>query len=310
MPPLKWMRAKRVPRKKCKLSESLTAGTLSLAALLLAHNASANSLDWSSALTPQVEALSTPVCEPSEDIVWVWAPHHAKATVNKLLIRWQEHPLAALGGCLQPRLYHHNKQLQCSAYGERQHLRCELPLLPREVMQRHIVFTDAEIASASTTQMVLPLTANLQLMAHEMAHWFGFADEYTMSPSLAQQFCQGRYDHPSLNVVMTQAEQLTGAQLQQLWQRLPWRHAVADWRDLGQQQDNGLWDLGSSADLAVGLFASQTCAAVDGVYSWKPVAKMTAMEYHDVNYWPAVYLETARELQRRGGLRNHDNGAE
>lgn len=249
-------------------------------------------------------------CGPSEETTWVWLPQANAASILSLLERWQQHPLAPLSGCLQPRYYHHAHALRCEAQGERQHLRCDLPLLPRELNQRHIVFIETETASASAQQMVLSPSSPMTLFAHEMAHWLGFADEYPMSRSLAQAYCNGRYTHPSLNVVLTRKQVVSTYELKQLWQRLPWRDAVEDWRQLGQQQANGDWRLGSVANEEVGLFAAQTCASIAGVYSWKPVAKLTAMEYHDVNYWPAVYLKTARDLQRRRSLRDHDDWAE
>ncbi|WP_258240130.1 hypothetical protein [Pseudidiomarina homiensis] len=310
MPPLKWMRVKRVRLNKHKVNKAKLA--LATAALLVngLSWAQMTSVDGAMGYNPFAQAAQTTTCEAGDEIISVWLPQQGAEIAKSVLQRWQSHPLARLSDCLEPRYYTTAASLQCTASGERQHMRCDLPLLPHEVTQRHIVFTQAEIASASTTQMVLPLTAQLSVFAHEMAHWLGFADEYEMSPSLAQHYCSGRYNHPSLNVVTTQQQELSSAQLKQLWRRLPWRDAVSDWRILGQQQADGYWRLGSAKDSDVGLFASKTCAGVAGVYSWKPVARLTAMEYHDVNYWPAVYLETALKLQRRSGLRDHNNWAE
>lgn len=303
------MRAKRAQLMKPSLTSINTGLSLLLGCLAIAPaNAAASLPEWP--LTPTASAAAVATCDATDEKIWVWLPQHGDAPAQAMLQRWQQHPLAALSGCLQYRTYSDAEQLQCTVNGERQHQRCNLPLLPRELLQRHIVFTDAEIGSASAQQIVLPLNANLTVFAHEIAHWLGFADEYQMSPSLAKNYCQGRYEHPSLNVVLTRSKQLSAQELEQLWQRLPWREAIADWRLLGQQQADGKWLLGSASSTEVGLFTSQTCAGVAGVYSWKPVAKLTAMEYHDVNVWPTVYLETARALQRGSRLRNHDDGAE
>ncbi len=287
------------------IKAALTACVWALA--VTPYGAAANLPEWP--LVPST-TVAEANCAATEEKIWVWLPQQGAESVQALLERWQQHPLADLSGCFQYRTYADVEHLQCTAGGERQHLRCDLALLPRELLQRHIVFTEAQIGSASAQQIVLPRDASLTVFAHEMAHWLGFADEYQMSPSLANNYCQGRYEHPSLNVVLTRSKELTAQELEQLWQRLPWREAVPDWRLLGQQQANGKWQLGSASATEVGLFASQTCAGVAGVYSWKPVAKFTAMEYHDVNFWPKVYLETARALQRSSRLRDHDDGAE
>lgn len=268
----------------------------------------ANEPPWP--LAPTSAMTAQPMCERTEDVIWVWLPRQDATTTKAMLQRWPEHPLAPLSGCLQYRYYSDVQHLQCRTAGERQHVRCDLPLLPRELLQRHIVFTDAPIGSASPQQIVLAKTAELTVFAHEIAHWLGFADEYQMAPSLASDYCHGRYQHPSLNVVVTRQQRLSAQELQQLWRRLPWREAVTDWRLLGRKEQNGSYLLGSAKDIRVGLFPAKTCAGVNGVFSWKPVARFTAMEYHDVNYWPDIYLRVARTLQRRGGLRDHNDRAQ
>lgn len=310
MPRLKWTRVKRVPAIKHKTNKPLSAMALAVFALVVTHNVAANNLTERLPSLGSKPTLVDNCVVEDQTVTTVWLPAHTATSAETLLARWPAHPLAAFSGCLARRYYASAEVLQCTEQGERKHMRCDLPLLPREVMQRHIVFTEAKVASASTRQIVLPLNAKLSVFAHEMGHWVGFADEYAMSSQLAEKYCRGRYDHPSLNVARTHAKELSAEQLQALWQQLPWRDAVPDWRLLGQPMGNGLWRLGSAETTQVGLFPSQTCATVKGVYSWKPVAKLTAMEYHDVNVWPAVYLDTARQLQGRRGLRDHDDRAE
>ncbi len=226
--------------------------------------------------------------------VQVWLPKDQASPALATLAKWAEHPLAKYVGCLSYRWYASADELRCQAQGQRQHQRCDLALLPGEVTQRQLVFLNlpaTQIASTDSWQMVLPVHASVDVLAHEMGHWLGFADEYSMSLGLAQNFCRGRYEHPSLNVVVTDKHNYSATELKQLWQRLPWRTAVDHWQLLGRQDASGAWQLGSTASTDIGLFASATCAAVPGVYSWKPVAEMTAMEYHDVNVWPSIYFD-------------------
>lgn len=260
------------------------------------------------ALAP-VPAVATCPTEPSYgNSVLVWLPRYAQPRdqVHALLSDWREHPLHAYLPCLSLRYYDDVADLTCRVQGARGRQRCALPLLPRELQQRHLVFTDAAIGSASAEQIVLATSTSVDVLAHEVGHWLGFADEYAMSPELAEPFCQGRYQHPSLNVVTTAAVEMSSDELEALWQRLPWQVQVSDWQLLGEALGEDRWRLGSPQGTAVGLFASRTCDNVAGRYSWKPVAAMTAMEYHDVNKWPKAYLKL---LEDAGGLRNHNDWA-
>lgn len=239
-------------------------------------------------------------CDASELPVQLWLPEGDAGPVLQMLGYWSAHPLAEFLNCFSVRWYSNIEDLNCRATHGRGSQQCDLALLPRELQQRQLVFVADEsltIASASTWQMVLPVSAGIDVLAHETGHWLGFADEYAMSANLARDYCEGDYRHPSVNVVTTSKDKLSSAELKALWQRLPWREAVDDWRQLGQPDGNGGWRLGSDETVAVGLFPSNTCAAVTAVYSWKPVARMTAMEYHDVNVWPPVYLELLRRLK-------------
>jgi hypothetical protein len=199
--------------------------------------------------------------------------------------------------CFQVRWYQPN-EVQCQHQGERQRLHCELPLSPLEPMRTRIVFAEQGIASAhGDYQINLPVDAPMNLLAHELAHWYGLADEYPLSGSIAADYCAGRYDHPSLNVVVTASDRLSSAELKELWQDLPWHFAITDWRQLGQPLESDQWQLGSAAD-SVGLHAIDTCRAA-GKFAWRPVDFYTAMHYVDVYSWPELYLQLIeRQLQQ------------
>lgn len=293
MPGLKWIGAssKRI---------SKTSGCAALFSIALLQPAQAE-LPWF-APRGQVSTCS------NDAAVQVWLPQQLpqRAQVLEVLSKWQAHPLHAYVPCFSLRYYHDATALACTTQGERGRQRCQPPVLPRELHQRQLIFTDALIGSASAQQIVLPTATSVAAFAHEVGHWLGFADEYRMSAELAQPFCHGRYRHPSLNVVTTAALEMSSAELQALWQRLPWRDQVSDWQLLGQSIGAERWRLGSTEATAVGLFASRTCDEVPGRYSWKPVARMTAMEYHDVTIWPKAYLKL---LENAGGLRNHNDRA-
>lgn len=195
----------------------------------------------------------------------------AKRAVFKLFGEFHQHPLKGLSWCFH------------GYWGEAK------PASSSPTIR----FTPTARAYAKASDIYLPATASVDLLAHELAHIAGLADEYAMRTELAAPFCQGRYRHPSLNVVVTQSKTLTAAELQQLWQRLPWRSEVADWRLLGtpeRQSGKDYWRLGSAANTQVGLFAVATCAEV-GKFAWRPVPQTTAMQHFDVPHWPPLYLE-------------------
>jgi len=234
------------------------------------------------------------------DAIQVWLPTQA-AGMGSLLHRfadWPLHPMARFAPCFQLRFYQ-PQQVQCELQGQRQRLSCTMALLPVELQQAHIVFADQGIASAAGDHHInLPLSASMNLLAHELAHWFGLADEYPLQGQIAADFCGGYYDHPSLNVAVTATEHMTSAQLEAMWHQLPWHFAVAHWQQLGQPLGDDQWQLGSVSN-SIGLHAIDSCKAV-GKFAWRPVDHFTAMHYIDSYAWPELYLELIkRELKQQ-----------
>lgn len=232
-----------------------------------------------------------------------------------LLHQWQHHPLAKpmyeLGFCWQLQTYP-RAVTECQQVTPRGRLQCHIqgPLGggnshadANQPGYRVLMVEQSGIASAAQRQqdfsMVLSLAAPVELLAHEVGHWLGLADEYAMSAPLAAAFCRGDYQHPSLNIVVTDSRQLSAEQLQQLWQTLPWRTAVKDWRLLAQptsltsSQGEPLWELGSAPE-QIGLHAVDTCQNSD-YFAWRPLAEITAMQYFDSARWPSLYLELIQQ---------------
>ncbi|RWU12753.1 hypothetical protein EGC76_00570 [Pseudidiomarina gelatinasegens] len=223
--------------------------------------------------------------------VTLWLPEQQQDQPLAMLSRWQHHPLAAFINCFSVATYT-PEQLNCTTVGMRGRAQCAL----REAHHknnRRILFVADElgIASSQNHSIVLPTNASLSLFAHEVAHWLGFVDEYAMSEELADNYCAGRYAHPSLNVVTTASTTLDRDALIDLWMQLPWRFAVPDWRALGQPLDTNeqRWRLGST-DEDVGLYSIATCQQTER-YAWRPVNTMTPMQYYDIGQWPDLYLE-------------------
>lgn len=250
-------------------------------------------------LTPQLldplHGFTEAACQ---NPIQVWIPPadiHANYYAD-LLQTWQQHPLAEFTPCLQVKRFP-TLELNCKIEGNRQRQRCTLPLLPDEANTQHIVFRGSFIASVDPRVLMLPERADVLLMAHEIAHWLGLVDEYAMSPNLAEAFCAGRYNGASLNVVVTDKTVMSALELQALWSDLPWRNAVSNWQQLGVLQSDGRWQLGTLNSQQIGLHSINTCAHAEG-YAWRPVGFFTAMQYHDTNRWPELYLDLIRRAQQ------------
>lgn len=227
----------------------------------------------------------------------VYIPVSDRQAAWSLLSAWQEHPLAHFYGCFDLH-YYLPTELHCAPQGVRQRLHCQWnsPQSPPSSAAPQLLLVanqDWGIAHSSPQQIVMPSTGSVALLGHEIGHWLGLVDEYAMSPELAEPFCHGHYQHPSLNVVVTTQQQMTATELQAIWKRLPWHRAVSEWQQLGVEQEDGQWQLGSPEGI-IGLHAVATCATVPNHYAWRPVPEMTPMQYHDIGVWPDLYLQLSK----------------
>ncbi len=180
------------------------------------------------------------------------------------------------------------KSKQHCSVADNQQAKCDETHLPSNT--RTIIFAEAGRSYTRPTVMVLGQSADDDVIKHEWAHWLGFADEYAMRMPYAGDFCLGRYATEPVNIVVTEKQRMTSDELRALWNRLPWREHVSDWRTLARPLGADQWQLGSSNDLErVGLYAAQTCEAVAGRFAWKPVAQETLMERHQSGVWPDLY---------------------
>ncbi len=238
----------------------------------------------------EYEHLRNRSADCQQQVTVVAGSNRQKARYVQLLRDVQAIELPTAQWCFEWQL---DASLQCTVDDVSQRAQCATST-PQVAEQRYIVFAAAGKSSAHGNRLTLSEHSDGAVLAHELAHWLGFADEYPMSKPLAEHFCQGRYDFRPLNLVTTTARTLTTAELKRLWQTLPWRSAVADWRQLAQRGADGRWQLGSDSEV-IGLHPAATCDAVDGVYAWKPLAQQTPMERHQLQQWPALYQRLATQ---------------
>lgn len=180
-----------------------------------------------------------------------------------------------------------DQSLSCVTSTERNRADCNFDTL----FDKQVVLADKGIASANNRTLILTSDSSEEVIQHELGHWMGFADEYEMSELLARAFCDGRYEHKSLNIIVTEQEQrYTEAQVQDIYQRLPWKSELSSWQEIANREGEH-WHLGSSENATIGLFKADTCNAIDNKQAWRPVNVSTAMEQHDTGLWPALYLK-------------------
>lgn len=153
--------------------------------------------------------------------------------------------------------------------------------------------TRSGIANARSEQLFMPVDASFSILIHEMGHWFGLADEYPMSPDLADLFCSGRYRFDAQNIVVTEDEFMSAEDLARLEDELPW----ADYLQQPiAKADGHYYRLGSEDSSKVGLFPAATC---DNTHyqAWKPLQERTFMQQHELNHIPELYIKLMQQSQ-------------
>jgi len=180
-----------------------------------------------------------------------------------------------------------DENLSCVTDTRRNRARCR----SEQQFDKQVVLADEGIASANRQTLTLTPDSSEAVIQHELGHWMGFADEYEMSEALAQQFCYGYYQHDSLNIIVTEADnEYSVEQVKAIYESLPWKGELSSWKDIATQKQEK-WLLGSSENAAIGLFKADTCNAIDDRQAWRPVKMRTAMEQHDTKLWPELYLK-------------------
>lgn len=155
-----------------------------------------------------------------------------------------------------------------------------------------IVITPSGLANTRNGVVFLHEQASALVLRHELGHALGFADEYSMHPELATQFCAGEFNFRPLNMVITENDWVTNAEYKKLISQLPWQRHVE--QELGVLEPSGIWRLGSQNKEKVGLFAAETCAGT-GYYAWKPLAQKTFMQQHEIGEVPELYLQLIQQ---------------
>lgn len=220
--------------------------------------------------------------------IYAIAPEANEAAFN-WVAELEKHDLAAMDFCFT---------LGSSSMGE---LECEptngradcLLTEKHESDKYQWFITQSGIANARSNQLFIPADASFSVLVHEMGHWFGLADEYPMSPELAQLFCSGRYRFDAKNIVVTEKERISAPAFAGLEEELPWAEHLQ--QPIAQAEGDS-YRLGSADGSKIGLFRAETCDNTD-YQAWKPVQQRTFMQHHELNEIPALYIQLMQQSQ-------------
>lgn len=202
--------------------------------------------------------------------------------------------LQSLPICINPPVWLTAKQLACSGnWQEKKRIGCDLKVIAAKAesmsFDHLVIFTQQGKANVRNGIMFLDQTDSYQVFVHELAHFAGFVDEYPLPAALAQQRCGGT-SAPNLLFVAAGQQQAAKRQRQDL-------------AESAEVEGNSASPLDLSAWLSLGhkvqVSAARTCNN-HSAQAYKPVSKVTFMEYHEEGFIPAIYLSAWQRVLAQG----------
>lgn len=162
---------------------------------------------------------------------------------------------------------------------------------PHEADRTVVYVTKQGRANTRNGVVYINQNASADVFIHELAHAWGFGDEYRMHMSVREPFCDGQFSFTAKNLVVSESSLLTHVEYQNFISTLPWRDALTvDPAARVTIMGIDYWRLGSSAGDGIGLYPAATCEGT-GVQAWKPLRNLTFMEQAEIGDIPALYLE-------------------
>lgn len=203
------------------------------------------------------------------------------ATSLESMVKIQQHihsyesdkRLASLSMCMNPPLWIEDSRFTCDSNWQRQgRLGCELNALNDYIMPENfthlLIVANQGKANVNNGVVYLDLADTYDVLVHELAHLVGFIDEYPLSDDLAQRACYPNVDAPNLIIKMPIEEGEGEDDIEEV----PF--------------DFSYWQ---QFEHPIRLASARTC---DNhlMQAFKPVSRLTFMEYYDTAYIPPLYL--------------------
>lgn len=140
--------------------------------------------------------------------------------------------------------------------------------------------------------MYLDRSDTHQVLAHELAHFIGFIDEYAVREN--HELCLKAPNSPGNNIVVF-SEDASNLSREELLQHIPWAPFISAETPLWQDE-NGRRKLGTPKVYAgnVGLYVSETCQRSQFI-AYKPVRELGMMRYFE-QPMPDFYLRLLAQL--------------
>lgn len=143
--------------------------------------------------------------------------------------------------------------------------------------------------------MYLDRNDSVDVFSHELAHLFGFVDEYSL-PENHIRCSRVQESSFSYNITVL-PKNYVGVKLkirQEILQQLAWRDAIKEDTPILTRKENK-WELGTPKAYKdeVGLFLSDTCKSASlsnalNIQAFKPLAKRTSLNYFELEF-PLLY---------------------
>jgi hypothetical protein len=154
------------------------------------------------------------------------------------------------------------------------------------------VIVDRGGANVDNGIMYIDQQDNLDVFIHELSHFIGFVDEYSL-PSQHQK-CQRVQQTPFAHnlVVLPDSYQGSRAEVRELiLSQVPWRSLIKNSTPILTKHGQG-WQVATPKEYQneIGLFTSASCNKSAEIQAYKPVMQRTKLEYFELHF-PQRYLD-------------------
>lgn len=184
---------------------------------------------------------------------------------RQLQTQWPQQAIARLPICYETPLLVDSRRLACSDSGR---LQCDLPQVEPQVVQSNapiwLILSGHGLANYNNGFLLAPVTADWQLLAHELSHALGFIDEYALHAAIAKDECLPRRITPNL---------------------------------LFDKNDLALWRQRWDVEQTIELTEVESCRAI-GKPAWRPVAAITSLQHYEYPF-PPLYLTLMEKVLKQ-----------
>jgi hypothetical protein len=209
--------------------------------------------------------------------------------------------LSMLPICISSIIWLAPNELECDLADGRK--ACDLSSVAKQSFvptYTHLVFFLEEgKAYVNDGAMFLAQDDTYPVFVHELAHFVGFVDEYSLPTALAQQHC---YKNVAPNLLVSNDEILYEHEKYQRWQRYQDQLILLNSPNNTENISTDKHSDRHIKPLSLDIAPSLACESLD-LAAFKPSNQLTFMEYHDTRNIPPIYILMWKDLLKQ---RHHD----